>query len=76
MTTEDVALWIKQNYCRHKTMSIFRCHANVGPSLTDKDKVAWVDEHDVNNFIRCADCHKIMPYKKSMGLGLLYGEKL
>ena len=41
-------------FCRHDTVMIRRAHATAWPE--HHHKVAWIDEHNVFNYIVCAKC--------------------
>ena len=56
-------LWIRMT-CRHDIMTIKRCHPAV-PMAVEVGAQAWVDRHDVLNYIECAACGKRMKLRRT-----------
>lgn len=49
----------KQLLCKHNHVTISRWHETKVPAEI-KDKVLYVDEIDVWNFVKCIKCNKIL----------------
>jgi hypothetical protein len=46
-------------FCTHNEVHIARCHPSV-LKPGDKDKILYIDVHNVANLIRCAKCGKTL----------------
>lgn len=55
-------------FCLHRVVFIFRAHA--ATFAEEHGKEAWIDKHDVFNYVRCTTCGKILrtaPYDHIYG---------